>query len=99
VRRAGDGEDGGDLPTPPKYDLEIVSQVIFFEVLEHHPTRLTVDELVMRIVADPNDDREVEVAVDAVRHLRRACLVRYRNDDKVVEPTQAALRARALLTV
>lgn len=88
----------GDTATPPKYDPEIVAQVIFIEAVEHHPLRLTVDELATRIVSDPADSREVEAATDAVRDLRRACLVRYRNDDKLVEVTQAGLRAHALLT-
>jgi hypothetical protein len=84
--------------TLPKYDPEIVSQVIFAEVIEQHPLRLTVGELAQRIVCNPDDDREVETATDAVRDLRRACLVRYRNDDEVVELTQAGLRAHELLT-
>jgi hypothetical protein len=84
--------------SPPEYDLAIVGQVILVEVVERHPARLTVDELALRIVSDPDDEREVETATEAVRDLRRACLVRYRNDDKLVEPTQAALRAHELLT-
>jgi hypothetical protein len=84
--------------TPPKYNPEIVGEVILTEVIEHHPTRLTVDELALRIVADPNDDEEVDTATDAVRDLRRSGLVRYRSDDLLVEPTQAALRAFELLS-
>jgi hypothetical protein len=33
----------------------------------------------------------------AIRDLRRAGLLRYRNDDEVVEPTHAAFSATALL--
>jgi hypothetical protein len=75
---------------------ETPQQVILLEVLEQDPARLTVDELALRIVADPSDRTEVETATTAVRDLRRACLVRYRNDDLLVEPTQAALRMHAL---
>jgi hypothetical protein len=82
--------------TLPQYNPEIVGQVILLEVLEQHPARLTVDELALRIVADPCDLTEVETATNAIRDLRRACLVRYRNDDRLVEPTQAALRMHAL---
>jgi len=87
-----------DSAHPAIYDPEIVAQVIFLEVIEHHPTRLTMDELTQRIVTDPDDRCQVETAMEALCDLRRACLVRYRNDDRVVEPTQAALRAHDLLT-
>jgi hypothetical protein len=87
-----------DTTTSPKYDSARVAQVILFELIEHHPIRLTIDELALRIVADPDDSREVETARHAIRDLRRACLVRYRNDDRLVEPTQAALCAYALFT-
>jgi len=85
-----------DGTTPPKYDPMKVGHALLSEVIEQHPARLTVDELVLRVVAAPEDGREVETATDAVRDLRRACLVRYRNDDELVEPTQAALLAHAL---
>lgn len=81
----------------PKYDPEIVARGIFLEVIEQFPARLTVDELAQRIVSDPNDGCEVETATNAVRDLRRACVVRYRNDDRLVEATQAALRTHDLL--
>lgn len=88
-----------DRATPPKYNPELVGQVILIEVIEHHPARLTVDELALRIVADPDDTTEVETATEAVRDLRRSGLIRYRNDDEVVEPTHAALRAYTLFSV
>jgi hypothetical protein len=87
----------GDTATPPKYNPTLVGETILIEIIEQHPTRLTVDELALRIVSDPDDSGEVEAATDAIRDLRRACLVRYRNDDRLVEPTQAALRAHELL--
>ena len=87
--------DGG---RPAKYDPEVAAHAILLEVIEQHPTRLTVDELALRITAYPDDRRAVETARQAVRELRRECLVRYRNDDQLVEPTQAALRAYDLLT-
>ncbi len=70
---------------------------MLIEIIEQHPTRLTVDELVSRIVADRDDGREVETATEAIRNLRRSALVRYHDDDELVEPTQAALRSYALL--
>lgn len=83
--------------TPPKYDPELVERAVLEEVMEQHPARLTVGELALRIVADPEDSLEVETATHAAWDLRRSGLVRYRNDDQVVELTHAALRAFALL--
>jgi hypothetical protein len=82
--------------TPPKYDLALVGQVILEEALELHPQRLTVGELALRIVGDPDDGVEVETVTEAIRNLRRSGLVRYRNDDQVVEPTHAAFSAAAI---
>jgi len=50
----------------------------------------------MKIVSDPDDGREVETVARAIRNLREFSLFRDR-DDEIVEPTQAALRAVALL--
>ena len=86
-----------DSTIPPRYDPALVEQVILEEVIELHPQRLTVGELSLRIVGDPDDSTEVETAIHAIRDLRRSGLFRYRDDDQVVEPTHAALRAHALL--
>jgi hypothetical protein len=77
----------------PNYDPVLVEQVILDEALDLHPQRLTVRELSLRIVSDPHDSTEVETATDAIRDLRRSGLLRYRNDDQVVEPTHAAFSA------
>jgi hypothetical protein len=74
-------------------DPALVRQVILDEALELHPQRLTVRELSLRIVSDPGDGSEMEAAADAIRDLRRSGLLRYRNDDQVVEPTHAAFSA------
>lgn len=89
---------GADTAGSPRYDLETVERTMLEEILRRHPQRLTVAELSLLIVADPADDLEVETAKQAASNLRSAGLVRYRNDDEIVEPTYAALRARALLT-
>lgn len=86
-----------DAKTPPKYSPKLVEETMLIEIIEQHPLRLTVGELVLRIVADPDDNREVETAKEAIRNLRRSGLARYRDDDELVEPTQAALHAHALL--
>lgn len=86
-----------DSDTPPKYNPELVARAVLEEVLRRHPERLTIAELSLWIVGDPEDDLEVETAIEAIHNLRASGLVRYRNDDRVVEATHAALRAAALL--
>jgi hypothetical protein len=76
----------------PAYNREIVARAILEEVLRLHPERLTVDELSMRIVGDPEDEREVGTAAEAIYDLRASSLIRYRNDDQLVEPTQVVVR-------
>jgi hypothetical protein len=86
-----------DDSTSPKYNVAIVEQVILEEAVELHPQRVTVDELSLKIVTDPDDSREVETARQAIRGLRDAGLFAYDDDDEVVEPTVPAIRAYALL--
>jgi len=86
-----------DGSIPPNYDIAKVEAVILEVAAELHPRRLTAGELSLRIVGDPDDSREVEIAVQAIRNLRQSGLFHHR-DDEIVEPTQAAIRAVALLT-
>lgn len=81
---------------PPKYNPALVQQVILEGAIELHPQRLTVGELSLKIVADPDDSREIETVIQAICDLRRSGLLRYRNDDEVVEPTHAAFSAAAI---
>ncbi len=81
----------------PKYNVATVEAVILEEAAELHPRHLTDRELWLRIVSDADDAREVETATEAIRNLREFGLFANR-DDEVIEPTQAALRAVALLT-
>ena len=85
------GAEGNYLPGP-------VERAILEEVIELLPVRMAVGELCLWIAANPEDDREVEAIREAIRDLKRSGLLRYRNDDLVVEPTQAAAQAFALLT-
>lgn len=91
-------EAGRGKALPPKYDPVLVGQALLYEVIEQDPDRLAVGELVLRIIADPDDGREVGTATAAILDLRRSGLVDYRDDDQLVKPTQAALRAHTLLT-
>jgi hypothetical protein len=85
------------MSNSPAYDPEIVARSILEEVIRLHPERLTVAELSLKIMGDPEDEREVETAGEAIQSLRASGLVRYRNDDRLVEPTQAVLRYVALM--
>ena len=78
--------------TPPKYDLGTVEAVILEVAAELHPRHLTARDLALKIVGDPDDDREVETAAQAVRNLREYGLFCDR-EDGIAEPTRAALRA------
>jgi len=83
--------------TLPKYNVAIVEAVILEVAAELHPEHLSTGGLLMRIVSDADDAREVEVGAQAIRNLREFGLFADR-EDEIVEPTPAALRACALLT-
>ena len=84
--------------TSPNYQPAQVEHALLGVTINLHPTHLTTSELSLRIAAKPHDSREMETIAEAIRELRRCGLFRYRDDDEVVEPTQAALRAFLLLT-
>lgn len=75
-----------------------LERTVLAEIVELHPELLTIPELILRIARYPDDATTKEEIRNAARDLRRSGLLRYRDDDEVVEPTHAALRAYALLT-
>jgi hypothetical protein len=75
-----------------------LERTVLTEIVELHPELLTIDELILRVARHPRDETTKEEIRNAIRDLRRSGLVRYRDDDEVVEPTHAALRAFDLLT-
>jgi hypothetical protein len=75
-----------------------LERTVLTEVVQLHPELLTIPELILRIARRPEDETAKEEIRNAIRDLRRSGLVRYRDDDEVVEPTHAALRAYDLLT-
>jgi hypothetical protein len=85
-----------DRGTPPKYDVSIVEAVILEVAAELHPEHLPARELSLKIVSDPDDSRELETAAQAIRGLREFGLFKVQ-EDEIVEPTPAALRAASLL--
>lgn len=90
------GYSGSSLPliVPPQLERTILA-----EIVQLHPELLTIPELILRIARQPTDEAAKEEIRNAIRDLRRSGLARYRDDDEVVEPTHAALRAYDLLTV
>jgi hypothetical protein len=77
---------------------EELERTVLHEIVELHPERLTIPELILRIARDPGDEATAERVRIATRDLRQSGLARYRDDDEIVEPTHAALRAFVLLT-
>jgi hypothetical protein len=82
---------------PPKYDVAVVEAVILEVAAELDPEHFSTGGLLLRVVGDPDDAREIETGVQAIRSLREVGLFTHR-DDEIVEPTPAAVRAVELLT-
>lgn len=82
--------------TPPKYDVATVEAAIIRTVVEVHPKHLSTGGLLLKIVSNPDDSREIDTGAQAIRNLREFGLFTHRADE-IVEPTPAALRAVALL--
>jgi len=78
------------------YDPETVEQVILEEAIGLHPEQVAVEALCLRIVSDPDDSREMDVAREAIRSLKRVGLFCER-EDEIVELTASGARAGELL--
>jgi hypothetical protein len=83
---------------PPNYNVAIVEAVLLEIAAELHPQNLSVQELVLRIVNDADDAREVETVAQAISGLREFGLF-CDGDGEIVMPTPAGLHAVALLTM
>lgn len=84
-------------PTPAKYDVTKVEAVILEVATELDPEHLSTGGLLLKVVGNPDDAREIETGVQAIRSLREVGLFTHR-EDELVDPTQAAVRAVKLLT-
>lgn len=73
-------------PDPESAECEVLE-----EIIELLPIRLTVSELCQKVTSGSQDKRRVERARNAIRDLRGWGLLRYRDDDQLVEPTPAAV--------
>lgn len=74
---------------------ETVESAVLRQLLELHPTRLTLAELVRELGGDRGDFAERDAVERAVRDLSAVGLL-HRSED-FVEPTRAALRFSDLL--
>jgi hypothetical protein len=87
---------GGVRPMRANYDPTKVEQVILEEAVGLHPEQVGAEALCLRIVSDPDDSREMDVAREAIRSLRRVGVFREGKDEDV-EVTPAAVRVGELL--
>jgi len=86
-----------NAPPFAKYNPKLVGEAILIEVVLERPARLTCGELLLRIVGDQSDAREVKTATDAIHELQQSGLLDSQNNGRVVEPTEAAIRTFELL--
>jgi hypothetical protein len=84
---------------PPKaqYNVAMMETVTLEVTASLHPVHLSKADLTLKIVSDPDDDKEVGTLAQAIRNLREFGLFADR-DDELVELTPAVLRAVACLT-
>ena len=82
---------------PPQYKVAVVEAVLLEVAVELHPEHPSTVQLLAKIVANPEDDKEMATGMHAIQNLREFGLLAAR-DDELVEPTPPALRAVALLT-
>jgi hypothetical protein len=77
-------------------DARLESRV-FFRVLDFHPTRITVDELIRDLTGVEDDFAARDAIERAVDELARAGLLHPVGDDRFVTPTVATVRVGNLL--
>lgn len=80
----------------PNYDPTAVEQVILEEAIGLYPEHVTTEKLCLRIVSDPDDSREMDVARDAIQSLKRVGLFCERKDE-LLELIPPAVRLGELL--
>jgi hypothetical protein len=74
---------------------ESVESAVMRQLLEVHPTRLTLEELARELGCDPGGFAERDAVERAVRDLSAVGLLH--RSERFVEPTRAALRFSDLL--
>lgn len=87
------GRASRDLSSPAGEDKRTESAVLAL-LLDEHPTRLTMDELILVLHADPSEATPEDAAGRAVRELVGAGLVH--REGRFLAPSRAALYFAAL---
>jgi hypothetical protein len=87
------GRASDDPPSPAGEDRRTESAVLAL-LLDEHPTRLTMDELILVLHADPDRGDPGDAAQRAVRELVGAGLIH--REGRFLTPTRAALYFRRL---
>jgi len=84
----------GEAPSITTYDEDEREQAaILRQVLELHPARLTIDELVREMTGGGTRDfSELDAIQRAVRDLSGSGLLHRPGEDETVRPTRAAVR-------
>lgn len=80
--------------TPAKYRQDKVEAVIFDIVLEKR--RIATGALVASVVSDPEDEREMRIARQAISSLQEHGLLTPEREDGTLGPTPAGVKAAAL---
>lgn len=80
-----------EVSTRVEPDPALAECAVLEEVIELFPVRPTVSELCQKITAGSQDKRRLERVRHAIRDLRGWGLLRYRDDEQLVEPTPAAI--------
>lgn len=79
----------------PAAEDAVTESAVLQQLLDFHPTQVTVSELVRELTGEPRDFGERDAVERAIRELARAGLL-HRHDAFVI-PTRAALRFNELL--
>lgn len=86
-----------DSRAQPGHDLRVVESAVLEIAVELHPTLLTAESLLQRIVSRRADALELATARQAIANLRSSGVF-HEHDDGTLEPTRPTLRTARLLT-
>ena len=86
-----------DSRAQPGHDLRVVESAVLEIAVELHPTHLTAENLLQRVVSKRADALKIETARQAIASLRESGVF-HEHDDGLLEPTRPTLRTAGLLT-
>lgn len=80
--------------TPAKYRQDKVEAVLFDIALEKR--RIGTDALIASVVGDPDDEREMRIARQAISSLQEHGVLTPEREDGTLEPTPQGVKAASL---